>query len=421
MKKQIYKTVLLAVVFCLPSMISIAQVGTSISTYTELNTLVRADLTASYYLTDDIVIPDGTEWLPFAKPADWDGTTVNALGFFSGTFDGRGYSIKNIKITTGSDFSGLFARLVGTVKNLGLENVDITGGLATGGLAGTIYGTSTSYIPAVVIENVFVTGSVKGTTEVGGIAGRNNSNTVNTIKNCYVNATVEATNATGAWAGGIVGCSSSGRRLTIKQVYVAGTVKTTNTDLTNFAGGILGFVFNNHSATIITLDSTVVALSELAGGTNGIILNRGNLVAGTVTLNDNYARNDLGISSTSDGTLVAPAVVLGQDLYQNTLGWDFSSIWSMVDGVSYPTHSWNNLTLNIQPVVEKLKWSIRTMNKGINIITSEKIKITVLDMTGRQIYGVSVVDQIEIPLNKGIYLIRANNSNNETSRKVLVN
>lgn len=419
MKKQFYTTILLAMISCLPMISLNAQVGTPISTYEELNTLIRADLTASYYLTNDITIPAETEWLPFAKPVNWNGQTTS-LGYFSGTLDGRGHSIKNVKITTGSDFSGLFARLTGTVKNLGLENVDITGGLATGGLAGTIYGTATTYNPSVVIENVFVTGSVKGTTEVGGIAGRNNSNMLNTIKNCYVNVTVEATNATAAWAGGIVGCSNTGRRLTIKQVYAAGTVKTTNADVSNCAGGILGFVFNNQSATIIRIDSTVVALSELAGGTNGIILHRGNLVLGTVTLNDNYARNDLGISSTSDGTLIAPAVALSQNLYQTTLGWDFSYIWEMVDGVSYPTLSWSNLTTAVNQSNDKQNWSIQSSKTGITVSANEGLSLSIFEITGRLIYNANISGQVNIPLNKGTYLVKALGAGNESSRKVIV-
>lgn len=419
MKKQFYNLVLLAMIFCLPMISLNAQDGTPISTYEEFNSLIRADLTASYYLTNDIVIPEDTEWLPFAKPVDWNGTT-NSLGFFSGTLDGRGHSIKNLKITTGSDFSGLFARLTGTVKNLGLENVDITGGLATGGISGTIYGTTTTYNPSVVIENVFVTGSVKGTTEVGGIAGRNNSNMLNTIRNCYVNVTVEATNATGAWAGGIVGCSNTGRRLNFNKVYSAGTVKTTNKDVLNCAGGILGFIFNNQSATIIKFDSTVVALDTLSGGTNGIILHRGNLVLGTVTLNDNYARNDLGITETTDGTLVAPSVVLSKNLYETTLGWDFMNLWEMEDGVSYPTLSWSYLTTGVNQSNDKQNWSLQSSNKGITVSSNENLSLSVLEITGRLIYNANVSGQVNIPLNKGIYIVKAISGGNESSRKVIV-
>jgi hypothetical protein len=415
MKKQFYNSVLLAMIFCLPIISLNAQVGTPISTYEELNTLIRADLTASYYLTNDIVIPEETEWIPFGKDASGVFQTN-----FTGTFDGRGHSIKNLKITAGGDFTGLFAKIAdGSVKNLGLENVDITGTLATGGLTGTIFGTKTTYTPSVVIENVFVTGSVKGTTEVGGISGRNNSNMINTIKNCYVNATIEATNPTGAWAGGIVGCSATGRRLVVQQVYVAGIVKTTSTDPLNFAGGILGYVNNPNTATIIRIDSSVVALTQLAGGTNGIIMNRG-ILAGTTTLNDNYARNDLGITETTDGTLVAPSVVLSKNLYETTLGWDFMNLWEMEDGVSYPTLSWSYLTTGVNQSNDKQNWSIQSSNKGITVSSNENLSLSVLEITGRLIYNANVSGLVNIPLNKGIYIVKAIGGGNESSRKVIV-
>lgn len=395
--------------------------GTPISTYEELNTLVRADLDGTYYLTNDIVIPDGVEWLPLGKPVDWDGVTPNLLINFTGILDGRGHSIKNLKITTGGNFSALISRIAdGEVRNLGLENVDITGGAPTGALAGVIFGTSTTPDLANLIENVFVTGSVKGTTEVGGLVGRNNNNPLNTIKNCYVNATVEATNATGAWAGGFVGCNNSGRILKLQQVYATGVVKTTATDASNFAGGILGYVNNNNAATTIILDSTVVALNELAGGTNGIFLNRGKLVLGTARLTNNYAKNNLGITETTDGTLVAPEVLLTRDFYANTLGWNFENIWTIVDGVSLPTFSWRNLS-GVKSLKDDLQWNIKASMSGISVSTAEKLKIRVIDIAGRQIYAASITNQVDIPLNQGIYLVRANNGLNESTRKVLVN
>lgn len=349
LKFKKFTLVIVAIMIVLPSMLLSAQTGTPISTYEELNTVVRANMDGSYYLANDIEIPEGTEWLPIGKPANWDGNGSN-LTNFTGTFDGRGYSIKNLKITNGSNMSGLFSRIVDCeIKNLGIENVDITGGVGTGGLAGIMFGSSTNYNPSVTIENVLVTGSVKGATQVGGLVGQNNNNPENTIKNCYVNATVEATNATGAYAGGIVGNCQTGRRLTIKKVYAAGSVKTTHSDPSNFAGGILGHIYNNQATTIIKLDSTVVLLDELAGGTNGIFLNRGNLVLGSVNLTSNYGRNNLAITSTEDGTLLNPEDFTNV-FFEDTLKWDFEKIWTIPEydwmeefETVFPVFSWDNL------------------------------------------------------------------------------
>jgi hypothetical protein len=419
MKQKFYIVLVAMLVVMLPLMNIQAQEGTAISTYEELNTLIRANMDGAYYLTNDIEIPEGTEWLPLGKPETWDGTP-NSLVNFTGSIDGRGFSIKNLKITTGGNFSAFISRLVDAeIKNLGLENVDITGGVPTGALAGVMFGTATTYDPSNTIENVFVTGSVKGTTEVGGLVGRNNNNPANTIRNCYVNVSVEATNASGAWAGGIVGSVVSGRVLNIKQSYAAGTVKTTDPATTNFAGGIVGYINNNNAATVITIDSTVVALTELAGGTNGIVLNRGTLVQGVVNLIDNQAKNNLGITETTDATLVEPAVLLTQDLYATTLGWDFVNIWKIEEGVGYPTFSWKNIS-GVKPIISNLNWNIQPVNGGITITALENLSISVFEVTGRLIHNANVFGQVNIPLNKGIYLIKAIGGGNESSRKVIV-
>ena len=56
-------------------------------------------------------------------------TFTPIIGHFSGTFDGRGERIRNLKIHRESNWGGLFTRLVsgGTIKNLGIENFDVTG------------------------------------------------------------------------------------------------------------------------------------------------------------------------------------------------------------------------------------------------------------------------------------------------------
>ncbi|MCL2651568.1 MAG: hypothetical protein FWD60_11170, partial [Candidatus Azobacteroides sp.] len=123
MKHNWYKKALTVFLIVLPLLSLQAQIGTPISSYNDLNTLVRLDLAGVYYLTTDIVIPDGTEWLPLGKPNNWNGNSAS-LANFTGLLDGRGFAIKNLKITTGADFSGLFARIVnGDIKNLRLENV----------------------------------------------------------------------------------------------------------------------------------------------------------------------------------------------------------------------------------------------------------------------------------------------------------
>ena len=111
---------------------------------------------------------------------------------FKGKFDGCGYVISNLKISTTENFVGLFGNTKGAkVMNLGLESCDISGGTSTGGLIGWLWSTD--------VENCYTTGKVSGVNEVGGLLGH--ARAYNTILNCYSQATVSGTSI----CGGLVG------------------------------------------------------------------------------------------------------------------------------------------------------------------------------------------------------------------------
>lgn len=141
----------------------------------------------------------GMEWTPIG----------NSNTHFRGSFDGQDHYIHNLKVT-GSEqqslnglFGGIGAPTAGintVIKNIQLENVEITGGTYGGGLAGyaRIYkGTN------LIIENIKVNGTVTGNI-VGGLVGRvagglaSSDITIQAIENeCNVN-----TSSTG---GGVIG------------------------------------------------------------------------------------------------------------------------------------------------------------------------------------------------------------------------
>ncbi len=107
----------------------------------------------------------------------WTGITN-----FNGTFDGNGHKISNL---TGTQ--GLFASTSGaTIKNVGLENVNINGSSNVGGLIGSSKsGTN--------ISNCYTTGTVNGTgNNIGGLVGDHNGN--GKFDNVYSTATVTGTN-----------------------------------------------------------------------------------------------------------------------------------------------------------------------------------------------------------------------------------
>ncbi len=134
---------------------------------------------------------------------------------FGGTYDGGGHIIDSLFINRPVGRVALFGNVWGAhIKNLGLTDVDITGGLASGGLAG--YSRSTVY------EQCYITGKVKGDNYTGGLVGGFYQNSV--MENCY--ADVELT-TTGSEGGGLLGRNwgTVKKSYSISSVLGATTVK----------------------------------------------------------------------------------------------------------------------------------------------------------------------------------------------------
>ena len=161
--------------------------------------------------------------------AQYTGTQFNRIGkawnnAFTGVFDGNDHKIWNFTWdSNGIAGVGLFGYVGngGLVKNLGIENVDvnaINGGFV-GGLVGENWGT---------ITNCYSTGSVSGSSLVGGLVGYSEEN--GTITNCYSTGSVSGT---GDAVGGLVGenCWSG----TITNCYSTGSVTGDN-----YVGGLVG-------------------------------------------------------------------------------------------------------------------------------------------------------------------------------------
>ena len=177
-------------------------------------------------LTADIDLT-GTEWTPIQG--------------YAGTFDGNGKTIIGLTINqSATDNIGLFTSIAegGTVKNLTLDDVDITARSNVGAVAGQNRGT---------IENCSVSGSVKGSSNnscVGGIVGWHYGGT---ITDCHSSATVEGI----AYIGGIAGQSNA----SITACYSTGNVTATiNSYNYSFAGGVVGL--NNNGAILTACYAT---------------------------------------------------------------------------------------------------------------------------------------------------------------------
>ena len=159
----------------------------------------------------------GKEWTPI-------GTGYSNK--YTGTFDGGGHTIKGLTVTTNDQFVGLFGSIgyAGTVKNVMMEDVQITSNRSSG-FAGGVAGYSDG-----TIENCSVSGSVSGTVYVGGVVGVQIGGS---ITGCNSSATVKGT----VDVGGVAGQTNSSATLTA--CYATGNVIIEMDPKKNIAGGSL--------------------------------------------------------------------------------------------------------------------------------------------------------------------------------------
>ena len=167
-------------------------------------------------LTADIDLT-GKNWTPI-------GTSFSNK--YTGTFDGGGHTIKGLTVTTNDQFVGLFGSIgyAGTVKNVMMEDVQITSNRSSG-FAGGVAGYSDG-----TIENCSVSGSVSGTVYVGGVVG---AQWEGSITGCSSSATVKGL----AYVGGVAGETNSGA--TMAACYATGNVTIEMHPINNILGGSL--------------------------------------------------------------------------------------------------------------------------------------------------------------------------------------
>jgi hypothetical protein len=265
-----------------------------ISTCLELQSMIDGDMSGTYILTNDIdcrITYDVNYW-PFPGGFMPIGSSTKP---FTGTFDGKGFKIYDMKIDTvgiENGYLGLFGATNGaTIKNIGLVNLNLTsqGKLNIGGLAG--YSKNTKIIQSFVqgniittsdnvgglmgkienseIENSYSETNIIGKNNVGGLIGYSTEeNTI--IRNTYSKAQLEATQDI---IGGLVGYGS---KIRILNSYFSGSIKAGNQK----AGGIIGEAVTNSeirnsfaSSKIIQIREDLKLVGTIAGSCGNILKN----------------------------------------------------------------------------------------------------------------------------------------------------
>ena len=237
----------------------------------ELTRGLRFTSNDSYRTTANrVTYTAGSGWQPI-------GTSSN---LFNTEFEGNGHTISNLRINRkGMNNIGLFgfAGARANIANIGLLNVRITGETFVGSLVGNNRGT---------ITNSYATGSVEGTSGVGGLAGQNFNGS---IMNSYATSSVEGS----ANVGGLVGLNNGG---SIRNSYAAGSVSgaadvgslvgtteggsimnsyaTGSVSGTNRVGGLVGI--NNRSTITNSYAAGTVSGAVRVGGLVGFN-NRGSI------------------------------------------------------------------------------------------------------------------------------------------------
>ena len=173
----------------------------------------------------------GTESNPFMGTFDGQGHTISGaylkktsgdtLGLFEAIGGSTGATVKNLVITNMYCYStgGWNGALCGDTKNTGsatvaIENIYVTetvvvdaGSSCVGGILGGLSGSPAS--SSVTVSGCVNFGSVRGTTQVGGIVGSGNGKAnVLTIENCLNARQIVATTNSSAYTGGILGLNS---------------------------------------------------------------------------------------------------------------------------------------------------------------------------------------------------------------------
>lgn len=331
----------------------------------------------------------------FILTADIDMDGKDFKGFtsdFSGTIDGQGHKVKNLKVEfNGDNEKGVFCKTVSaTIKNIAFENMQVLGhGTKRIGLVGNASGTT--------FEQVAVTGKVTGDDNVALLAGHADNVT---IKNCYVSGEVVAAMQAGGFIGMVQGKGAS-----IEKSYFNGDITAT---IYGWAAGFIGRI-EASAATTINLKNSVsignvhnegrkahpfIAVNAAgAGADEGAVIN----YSGNISNMDAEIVGDQEwpwTNETAEGGEVTPEETFGAtELQEKTqyvlIGWDFDNVWTFDTESGY-----------LYPVLKSIGAVKDPISTSIQGVQSEQKAATtgIYDLQGRRMNSHN-------KLQKGLYII----------------
>lgn len=262
---------------------AVAEEKIEIHTLQDLDA-IRNNLTASYILMNDLDFNDDTSYNQLdtdwqTKKTAWTtGEGWVPLGSegleYKGIFNGQGNVISNVFINRPTSYNiGLFGYLLnGQILNLGVENVNITGERAVGGLLG------------------YNSGKVIG---------------------CYSTGTIVGGLSQDSWTsvstGGLVGHSLWG--------YIAESYSSASVTGYQYTGGLIGNLYNS---TLINSYST------------GAVFGTGNPKGGLIGYNVNSSQTNSFWDTQTSGVATSPLGTGKTTLQMKALS-TFQGLWNIVD------------------------------------------------------------------------------------------
>ena len=241
---------------------------------------VRNNLSGYYKLTADISLETYANWEPI-------GTESTP---FTGTIAGNGYKITGLTINRETErYIGLFGYVShGTINNLALEDVNITGAECVGAIAGYLANNSR-------IINSYSTGDISAYSSnsysftfsySGGIAGEVSDSSIIV---CYSTGDISAYSSISSsfpTSGGIVGVVNDS---SIIDCYSTGDISAYSSISSGFSisSGIAGVAGDSSITNCAAINNNIFAQS-MAGRITGAIS-----IYGTPTVSNNFALNTM--------------------------------------------------------------------------------------------------------------------------------
>ncbi|MCL2805431.1 MAG: InlB B-repeat-containing protein [Treponema sp.] len=251
--------------------------------YNSLHYLLMNDIDLSDY-GEGSDFNDGKGWIPIGNTVFDNAQWRFIINPFKGAFDGGNNKITGLYIN-GYHWppirdTGLFGYVEsGTIKNLGIENVNINVNFSDHPIIDATIGGIAGYVNNSILENCYTIGNVRASNHydiyVGGVAGSVEGNS--TLEYCYSTGNVGSVNYWGnSIAGGVAGRVDG--NITLENCYSLSSINaySDNGDY-SIAGGVAGRIGGNitlencYSTGNINAYSSYLNVNTFAGGIAGIM------------------------------------------------------------------------------------------------------------------------------------------------------